>query len=224
MQRLLLEPVFQSANIFSCLCAFLPEFALQFEDLFLVIILQYQRSRFCLLKLSRHSGHAFLKQGLFVLQQVQRTGLYGHLPALVAAHLLQCRNFFGLHFKCQPRTQHGENLAQGRRLGLRGGKKAGHGRVHVIAHSEYAKAMPVEKFKGRILVFEFRPELEDAEIPLAYISVVKDDNRPLAELGEPRFKIMLHILVEMTPVNVRQIDGPIAEMLQSRIKACGDQP
>ena len=78
--------------------------------------------------------------------------------------------------------------------------------------------MAVEKFERWVCVPKAFPQPENPEVTLADVGVVEQHDRTVRELGLPSFEIVFDVLVEVTAVDMQQIDGAVAEVRKCSIE------
>jgi hypothetical protein len=86
-------------------------------------------------------------------------------------------------------------------------------------HREDAKPIAVDKLEGRVSLAEVDPDAPCSEVPLVYLDVMKKHYGVTAELRQPRFEVVLHHFVGMEPVDVKQINAAIGELIDSIVEA-----
>jgi hypothetical protein len=86
-------------------------------------------------------------------------------------------------------------------------------------HREDAKPIAVDELEGRVSLAEFDPNAPCSEVPLVYRNVMEKHYGVTAELRQPRFKVVLHHVVGMNPVDVKQINAAIDELIDSIVEA-----
>src|SRR5262245_53479024 len=88
---------------------------------------------------------------------------------------------------------------------------------------EHPEAMAVQELEARILGPQLLPKLRDAEITLAHIGVVHENDTAVRELGPPALEIVSHVAIVMPAVQVQEIDRAVAEVRQRLVEGRPNQ-
>ena len=102
--------------------------------------------------------------------------------------------------------------ARGERVAVRGREEVQEVGVHVAADGEDSETEPVREREARIPARELVPEAPDAEIGLADVCVVKQEDPSLAELRQPCLDVVGDRLVAVRAVDVEQVDRAVLEL------------
>src|SRR5262245_24455588 len=78
--------------------------------------------------------------------------------------------------------------------------------------------MAMQELEARILGPQLLPKLRNAEITLAHIGVVHENDRAVRELGPPALEIVLHVAIMMPAVEMQEIDRAVAEVRQRLVE------
>ena len=124
-----------------------------------------------------------------------------------------------MHLKAPAFAELGEALAH--RADLRAIPQRAQGQHlggRIRPHRHHAETILMQEFERRITLAEFSKQPPHAEIALAHIGVVEEDDRAAGQLGQPVFKIRAHGVVAVAAVDVQQIDAAVLHVLQRRIE------
>ena len=72
--------------------------------------------------------------------------------------------------------------------------------------------------EGRVLPSQLLKEAPHAEATFPYVGIVKQDDGVWRQLRDPLQKIILHIFIEMPPVDMEQVHRPVLEIGQRSLK------
>src|SRR6185295_4103285 len=72
--------------------------------------------------------------------------------------------------------------------------------------------------------FYLVPNPPHPEITLSDIDVVQQDHSGCAHFWKPRLEIMFYSFVRVIPIDVKQVDGPVAKVFQRLVKCALDKP
>jgi hypothetical protein len=92
------------------------------------------------------------------------------------------------------------------------------------ADAEHAEPVPVQELERRMRRPQLFPQPPGAEVPLADVRVVEEDDAAIAELREPARIVRGDRLVGVAPVDVQQIDCAVGEVREGFVEGRPNQP
>ena len=81
----------------------------------------------------------------------------------------------------------------------------------------------MEKFEAGKLGADFFPQFPDAEIAFVYLRIVEQNDRARRQLPRPGFVVVLHIVIKMTPVDMKKINRSILKIIQRFVEGCFEE-
>src|SRR5271165_118829 len=94
-----------------------------------------------------------------------------------------------------------------------------------VVKLHYSKAMRMRELKVQwVSRLQFLPQLPDAEVSLANVRVVKQDNCAWGELGQPGFEIPPDGVVGVESVDVQERYRRVREVLQGIVERHPQEP
>ena len=93
----------------------------------------------------------------------------------------------------------------------------------VTADAQHAKTMSVEELEARVRILQPFPRLPRAEVPLANVGVVHQDDTALAHQRAPRLEIVRRRLGCMTAVDMQQVNAAFGEVRGGLIERRANQ-
>lgn len=92
-----------------------------------------------------------------------------------------------------------------------------------FSKEKHPQTIRVLEFNVRMLFGKFFPKPPDAEPSLADRNIVEEDDSLGRNFGSPQFKVVFYRFVSVQPINMKQVNGSITELVDRLIKGHPEQ-